>query len=125
MEGNIVMNETAFQNAPPVPPPPTITPGSPPAREGNGQAIASLVLGIVSFVLCGPFCSIPAVILGHISLGKIRRGVVSRDARGFALAGTVLGWVNIALVVIGLLSFVALVLFAGNAGRVSPFVYSL
>ncbi len=84
-----------------------------------------MVLGIASFVLGGPFCSVPGVILGHISLGKIRRGVMSRDARGFAMAGTVLSWINIALAVVCIVIFLGLFFFAGNAGRVSPFVYSL
>ncbi len=124
------MNDTDFQSAPVVPPvpssPPPIQPRPPaPPQEGNGLAIASMVLGIVSFVVCGPLCSIPAVILGHMSLGKIRRGDMSQEARGFAMAGTILGWINLALVAIGVIVFLGLVLFAGNAGRVSPFVYSL
>jgi len=99
-----------------------------PPQEGNGLAIASMVLGIVSFVLCGPFCSVPAVILGHISLGKIRRGVMSQDAKGFAMAGTLLGWINLALAAVGLffvLLWVGLAILAGGAGHVSPFVYAL
>lgn len=116
------MNETDSQASP-------FAPSSlPPPTEGNGQATASMVLGIVSFVLCGPFCSIPAVILGHISLGKIRRGVVSQDARGFALAGTLLGWINLVLVAIGIIAMLfmmGLAALSSNAGHVSPFIYRL
>ena len=126
------MSDTDFHAPPVIPPfpvsPPPIqrfSPGPPqPPQEGNGLAIASTVLGIVSFVLGGPFCSVPGVILGHISLGKIRRGAMSREARGFARAGIILGWINIALVVGGLFLLVWF-FFASHAGRVSPFVYSL
>ncbi len=120
------MNETDFQAPPtasvfqPAPPPPP--------QEGNGLAIASMVLGIVSFVLCGPLCSVPAIILGHISLGKIRRGAMSQEARGFAMAGTILGYINILMVALGLffvLFMGGLAFLAGGAGHVSPFVYQL
>jgi hypothetical protein len=127
-EEHIVMNDTDFQSPPVVPPssPPPIQPISPePPQEGNGLAIASMVLGIVSFVLCGPVCSVPAVILGHMSLGRIRCGVMSPDSRGFAMAGTILGWINIALVLLAMMVMIGLTLLAGNAGRVSPFVYAL
>ncbi len=79
------MNETDCQS-------PSSSLSSPPQAPalGNGQAIAGMVLGISSFVLCGPLCSVPAVILGHMTLEKVRRGVVSQDARGFAMAGTIL-----------------------------------
>ena len=50
---------------------------------------------------------------------------MSRDARGFALAGTLAGWVNIVLVVVIALCMIGFMFFAGNAGRVSPFVYAL
>ncbi len=116
------MNNTPYDAVPNVPPVPR-TP-----QEGNGLAIASMVLGILSFVLCGPLCSIPAVILGHMSLGRIRRGVMPPDSRNFALVGTIIGYVNIALVALGILwmmVFVGFAYFSGNAGHVSPFVYKL
>ncbi len=116
------MSETDCQDTPFATPPP-------PPTAGNGQAIASMVLGILSYVLCcGPLCSVPAVVLGHLSLGKIRRGVMSQDARGFALAGTLLGWINIALValVFGfMLLSMGFALFTGGATHVSPFIYKL
>ena len=110
------------ENSPPIPPDPQgpVTP-----QEGNGQAIASMVLGILSFVFCGPFFSVPAVILGHMCLGKVRNGVMSQDARGFAMAGTILGWINLGLFILGAGIMLLFAFFASGAGRVSPFTYQL
>ena len=113
------MNETPYTAAPKVPP----VPQAP--KEGNGQAIASMVLGILSFVFCGPVLSVPAIILGRIASDKIRRGIMSEDGRGFAKAGTILGWVNLALFVVGFVVVALLVLLSAGGGRVSPFIYKL
>lgn len=114
------MNET-YNPVPPVVPPSSLSPQPP--KEGNGQAIASMVLGILSFVLCGPLFAVPAIILGHMTLGKIRRGVMPADSRGFALAGTILGWVNLGLFL--LFSTAYILWISLSAGHVSPFVYKL
>jgi hypothetical protein len=65
-----------------------------PGRGTNGLAIAALCCGI-GFVIAGPFASIPAVILGFMSLGQIQR--TGEDGRGMAMTGVVLGFVGIAL----------------------------
>ncbi len=99
--------------------------GPPPAphnTQSSGSAIASMVLGILSFLFCGPLFSVPAVILGHGVLGKIRRGELSGDSRGFAMAGLILGYINLGIFALMIL----LVVLAGfRGGHVSPFVYSL
>ena len=110
------------ENYPPIPPDLRV-PAAP--KEGNGLAIASMVLGILSFVFCGPLFSVPAVILGHMCLGKIRSGAMPQDARGFAMAGTILGWVNLALFILAAGVMLLFTIFAGGAGRVSPFTYQL
>ncbi|WP_139982605.1 DUF4190 domain-containing protein [Nocardioides litoris] len=58
----------------------------------NGLAIASLVVG-----LCGG--SIIAVVLGHVALGQIKRHP-RQQGRGMAIAGMVLGWLPIVVVVV-------------------------
>jgi len=50
---------------------------------------------------------------------------MSQDSRGFAMAGTILGYVNLALFIISMTVFVAFVILSSGAGRVSPFVYQL
>jgi len=61
--------------------PPGYESGTPmPKRETPGIAIASLVCGILSWVCAGPLAAIPAVITGHLALGRIKR---SAGAPGF------------------------------------------
>ena len=69
--------------------------GYPGAGGTNGLAIASLVLGIVT--LCG-VGSVLAVIFGHIALNQIRER--NESGRGLAIAGLVLGYVGVGLIVI-------------------------
>jgi type IV pilus assembly protein PilA len=52
----------------------------------SGMAITSFVLGMLSFT-CFIFTAIPAIILGIISLGKIKRSNGQLTGRGFAIAG--------------------------------------
>jgi type II secretory pathway pseudopilin PulG len=61
----------------------------------DGGAIASMVLGIASFVLCLSFFSgIPAVIVGHISRSKIKKSGGRLKGDGMALAGLILGYIS-------------------------------
>lgn len=74
--------------------------------EKKGFSIASLVLGIVSIVLCCIwYISIPSAIMAIIFgiLGKKQGG------KGMATAGLVLGIIGVALVIIYLLFLGALI----------------
>jgi len=70
------------------------------AGRTDPLAVWSLVLGIAGFfacwACCGPILSIPAVILGHISLVNIKRDP-GLEGKGLAIAGLVTGYVAIAL----------------------------
>jgi type II secretory pathway pseudopilin PulG len=88
-----------------VPPAPAQNPGQypPPGQpyqqyqppKTDGGAIASMVLGIASFVLCLSFLSgIPAVIVGHISRSKIKKSGGRLKGDGIALAGLILGYIS-------------------------------
>ena len=59
-----------------------------------GQATASLILGVLS---CGLSCltSIPAVILGHVALSKIKKSGGLLSGRGLAIAGLIFGYLNL------------------------------
>lgn len=59
----------------------------------NGLAVGSLVCGILEFFTLG-VAAIPAVILGHMARGQIRRTGERGD--GMAITGLVLGWMAIA-----------------------------
>jgi protein-disulfide isomerase len=77
--------------------------GGPVAPRTNTLAIVSLVTGF--------FCSIAAVITGHLALGQIRR--TDQAGRGLAIAGLVLGYAGIFLTV---LAVIFAVLFAASIG---------
>ena len=68
-----------------------------PTRRTNSMAIASLVCGLAQ-PFTGGLTMIPAVILGHLARGQIRR--TGEEGKGLATAGAVLGWVGISIVVL-------------------------
>ncbi len=70
-----------------------------PAPSTNGLAIASLVLGIVGWVPCG-VGSVVAIVLGFVARNQIRQSQGRQGGDGLALAGIILGFVGIALVVL-------------------------
>jgi len=78
-------------------------------RPTNGLAVASLACG-VGQIFVWFFGAIAAIILGHMARRQIRQTGEAGD--GMALAGMVLGYVGLALSVIGTIAFVALVVFA-------------
>ena len=54
-------------------------------------AIWSLVLSLLGLFCCGFFAGIPAIILGHMSLGKLKREP-HIQGRGLAIAGLCIGY---------------------------------
>ena len=79
-----------------IPPQPPVTahpPNTPGAPQNCGLAIASLVCGVLGI-------SLIAIILGHISLGKIRRSNGTLKGRGMALTGTILGYAFIVVTIL-------------------------
>ena len=88
---------------PPVEPAPEPIPEAPPpASEGtNGLAIASLICGILSIVCCGLLSGIPAIIMGHMAVGRIK--LSGQGGRGLAMAGLIMGYISIVFTIIFLL----------------------
>lgn len=89
-----------------------------PSAEAQAQkassklALASLMLGILSFACMGFPAAILAVILGHAALSRIKRGVTPTDARGTAVAGLIFGYAHLVLVAVVVVVMVIL-FFAG------------
>ena len=78
----------------------------------SGTAVASLVFGVLTWVMLPFIGAVLAVVLGHVARGEIRRaapGSVQGD--GMALAGLVLGYTHLALVLL----FLAVVAMIGGA----------
>jgi hypothetical protein len=84
------------------------------ARERNGFALASMILGIVAVsiawmpfvVVLGAICAILALLFGVIALARARR---IRVGHGFAIAGLVTGALGALLCVVGVAFSVAVV----------------
>jgi hypothetical protein len=79
--------------------------GTPAAVRPQGLAIASMVLGIASIVLCcigGLFLGIPAVVMGHIAKRT------QPWARGFWLTGLITGYVGVGLGVLYVVYYVVI-----------------
>jgi hypothetical protein len=93
--------------------PPPFVPGSQP--ESSGLAIASMVLGILSFFTAG-ITAIPAVICGHVAMFRANKSAGQTSGNGFAVAGLITGYLGfLILATVGL--GVALPAFAGVQDR--------
>ena len=62
--------------------------------KNNSYAVASFVIGILSWFLCPILGGIIAVILGHTARGQIRR--TGEGGNGMAVAGLILGYAHLA-----------------------------
>lgn len=81
------------------------------ARTTSTTAVVSFIFGILSWVLLPVIGAIVAVVCGHMARAEIRRGDGMLEGDGFAVAGLVLGWTHIILMVGALL--VAILFFGG------------
>ena len=68
---------------------------------------ASLILGFLSCVMFGIISSVPAIILGHISLSKYKRNPKYQGKR-IAVAGIVLGYIGILITIFIVLRFISI-----------------
>ncbi len=80
----------------------------------SGQAIASLVLGILSVIGCFFFTGLPAIILGALGLSSIGKSDRRLEGKGLAIAGIVTGSIGTLLM---LPVLIALLLPAVQAAR--------
>jgi type IV pilus assembly protein PilA len=65
-------------------------------QQNSSMALASMICGIIGVVLIPVVVSIPAIILGHLSLSEIKRSAGRIGGRGMAIAGLVLGYLGVA-----------------------------
>jgi uncharacterized membrane protein len=83
-----------------------------PVPGTNGLAIASLACGLAQLVV-GPLGTIPAIVLGHLARGQIRRS--GERGAGMALAGVMLGWAAVILAIIVLVVVLVAIRTSGPA----------
>jgi len=74
-------------------------PGLPIARPkpNDGSAIASLIMGIAAFLVCPLLLGVLAVVFGYIGKRNIEDSGGTLGGESFAVAGIILGWINIAI----------------------------
>jgi hypothetical protein len=72
-------------------------------RPTEPLAVWALCLGLPGVICCQMVLAPAAVICGHLALGKIQRNP-HLDGRGMALAGTILGYIGIALFIVYLIT---------------------
>ena len=82
-----------------------------PMRQTSTLAVVSLVFGILGWTLLPFLGSLVAVVCGHMARGEIKRSNGTLEGDGLAIAGLVLGWINVVLCV---LAVAAVVLFFGG-----------
>ncbi len=86
-------------------------------RSTSGMAIGSLVCSLLGLFV--PLLSILAVIFGHIALSQIKKSNGMVGGRGLAIAGLIIGYITIALVVIFVGFIVLAVVLAPGGGTTS------
>ena len=90
-------------------------PVMPTPRHTNGFAVASLVCGLAQ-PFTGMLSTIPAIALGHIARGQIRRS--GDDGKAMATWGVVLGWAGALAVLMAIVVFIVFIaLFASTAAH--------
>ena len=87
------------------PPPP---PYRPPKQPSQGLALGSMVTGIIGLVAAGclgPVPGIVAVVLGVLALSQIKKSPLEVGGKSFAMAGIIMGAINIAFFILLLIWF--------------------
>ena len=112
-----------MESRPPYPPPGTYgqpptgyPPQHAPPQVTNTNAVVALVAGIASWVLLPVLGAIVAVVVGHMARQQIRRDPY-QAGDGMAVAGLVLGWIQIGLALLALVVlFIIFVIVAAIIG---------
>jgi hypothetical protein len=106
--------------------PPAPQPYTPPAYTGEGYtqaagpptsmtAIVSLVFGILSWVVLFGIGPIVAIIAGHMARNEINKSNGQLSGSGMAVAGLILGYAQLILLVLGCILFLIIGIFAAAA----------
>lgn len=83
----------------------------------SGLSVTSLVLGILSIVPCSILAGIPAIITGHIAHNRATKEPHLYGGKGMALAGLIMGYISIPLVVLMILPALLLPALAKAKGK--------
>ncbi len=94
-----------------------------PATETNIWSIVSLISGILGWLGIFGLGGLVAVIAGHVAKSQIRASAGRMSGDGFATAGLILGYLNIALTIAGICLFVLITLGVISGAAICPFVF--
>ncbi|MBK9560704.1 MAG: DUF4190 domain-containing protein [Candidatus Microthrix sp.] len=78
------------------------------STTSNNDATIALVAGILSLVCCGFVAAIPAIIYGN----RVRNDP-SNPQQGFGTAGFIMGWISVALSLVGIVVWVIVLVSGG------------
>jgi len=84
------------------------------------QAIAGLILAILSWLICPVIAAIPALILAHRSSSEIRAANGEVDGAGLNTATRVISWANVAVTVAAGIALLALIAYNATSSDRLP-----
>ena len=93
-------------------------PPAAPAAPTSNLALASLITGVLAWVLLPIVGAIAAIITGHMAQSEIRNSAGRLTGNGLAIAGLVLGYGQLFLIVVPLCMIVLLALLGPAIGNV-------
>ena len=97
-----------------------------PARPTSKLALVSLVSGILGWVLVPFLGALVAIVTGHMARREIRAAPESLSGDGMAVAGLILGYAQVVLIVLPLCCLVVLfVVSPGIGGILSQILSSM
>ena len=82
-----------------------------PARTSS-LAVWSLVLGILGLLCFSFLAGVPAIICGHMGRSRIKDSQGALKGDGMALAGMIMGYIGIAIFVLGIVAAITIPNFA-------------
>ena len=80
------------------------------AKKDSGLAIASLICGIAAWIIFPVVAAIAAVVTGHLAKKEIRESGGTVGGDGMALAGLLLGYIQLGLAVLGIIIVIVVLL---------------
>src|SRR6056297_3639996 len=79
----------------------------------NTAAVVSLVSGILAWIAVPLIGGLVAVFAGHAALNQIRASGGFESGQGLAVAGLILGWLQLGLLILALAGWILFAAFAG------------
>jgi hypothetical protein len=83
-----------------------------PMQQDCGAATVSLVFGILAYIILPAIGALVAIICGHVGLAQIKESNGAMRGRGSAIAGLVLGYIQLGCFAI----LILVIILAGAAG---------